>query len=84
MDTAVIVALISTFGVITASVIQSFRKESREASRQNRNDHQMVQQSLSLIFRKITRIDDKIEAHLDQHREGSDGRTIRSDKKLND
>ena len=67
----VIVALISTIGVIIVGLMQLFKKEAREAAIENRQDHAIVQQQLRMIFKTVNRVDDKLEKHLDQHAEGT-------------
>lgn len=71
---AIIVAGITTLGAIIVGFMQAFRKEQRAAVEENRQDHAVVQAQLKLIYRQVTRVDDKLEKHLDTHREGeSDG-----------
>jgi len=53
---ALLVALISTIGVVLAALIQKGRKE-------NKNDHDFVAESLD-------RIEDKIDNHIDAHAQG--------------
>ena len=63
----IVVALISTIGVIIVGLMQLFKKEAREAAIENRQDHAIVQQQLRMIFKTVNRVDDKLEKHLDQH-----------------
>lgn len=73
---AVIVAAITAFGGVVVGFLQSFRKQQRDAVEENRQDHAVVQAQLKLIYRQVTRLDDKVEKHLDHHREGQkDGNT---------
>ena len=74
----IVVALISTIGVIIVGLMQLFKKEAREAAIENRQDHAIVQQQLRMIFKTVNRVDDKLEKHLDQHAEGTtNGKTVR-------
>ena len=74
----IVVALISTIGVIIVGLMQLFKKEAREAAIENRQDHAIVQQQLRMIFKTVNRVDDKLEKHLDQHAEGTtNGKTDR-------
>jgi hypothetical protein len=74
----IVVALISTIGVIIVGLMQLFKKEAREAAIENRQDHAIVQQQLRMIFKTVNRVDDKLEKHLDQHAEGTtNGKTAR-------
>lgn len=73
---AIIVASITALGGIIVGMMQLFRKESRAAAEENRKDHAVVQSQLHMIYRTVTRVDDKIEKHLEQHREGeNDGQS---------
>ena len=56
MTEAVIVAVITTVGVVLAALIQSMRKE-------NRDDHAIVANSLN-------RIENKIDNHITDHAKG--------------
>lgn len=67
---AVIVAGITTIGGIVIAFMQLFRKEQRAAREENRQDHAIVQGQLGMIYRQVTRVDDKLEKHLAQHDEG--------------
>jgi uncharacterized membrane protein len=67
---AIIVAGITAFGGVVVGFMQSFRKQQREAVEENRHDHAIVQGQLSMIYRQVSRIDDKLEKHLEQHEEG--------------
>lgn len=75
---AITVALISTIGVVLVGLMQLFKKEARENARVNNEDHAIVQQQLRMIFKSVGRVDDKLEKHLDQHREGTtSGKTLK-------
>lgn len=67
---AVIVAGITAVGGVIVGFMQSFRKQQKAAVEENRQDHAIVQGQLSMIYRQVTRIDDKLEKHLEQHEEG--------------
>lgn len=67
---AIIVAAITAFGGVVVGFMQSFRRQQRAAVEENRQDHAIVQGQLSMIYRQVSRIDDKLEKHLDQHEEG--------------
>lgn len=56
MTEAIIVAVITTVGVVLAALIQSMRKE-------NRDDHAIVADSLN-------RIENKIDNHITDHAKG--------------
>lgn len=74
----VVVALISTIGVIIVGLMQLFKKEAREAAIENRQDHAIVQQQLRMIFKTVNRVDDKLDKHLTDHEEGTtNGKTAR-------
>lgn len=67
---AIVVAAITAFGGVVVGFLQSFRRQQRSAVEENRQDHAIVQGQLGMIYRQVSRIDDKLEKHLDQHREG--------------
>lgn len=74
----IIVALISTIGVVIVGLMQLFKKEAREAAIENRQDHAIVQQQLRMIFKTVNKVDDKLDQHLDDHAEGlTNGKTVR-------
>jgi hypothetical protein len=76
----IIVALISTIGVIIVGLMQLFKKEAREAAIENRQDHAIVQQQLRMIFKTVNRVDDKLDKHLTEHAEGVfNGKVARRD-----
>ena len=83
MDTglaAVFVALITTIGGIIVGFMQAFKKEAAEARVENRLDHQVVQAQLKMIHTTVNRVDDRLEKHIDEHREGGNGKTVRADR----
>ena len=73
----IVVALISTVGIIVVGLMQLFKKEAREAAVENRQDHAIVQQQLRMIFKSVNRVDDKLDKHLSDHEEGTNGKVIR-------
>lgn len=73
----IIVALISTIGLIIVGFMQLFKKEAREAAIENRQDHAIVQQQLRMIYKTVNRVDDKLDKHLTDHEEGINGKTAR-------
>ena len=73
----IIVALISTIGVIIVGLMQLFKKEAREAAIENRQDHAIVQQQLRMIFKSVNRVDDKLDKHLTDHEEGTNGKSAK-------
>jgi hypothetical protein len=83
MDTglaAVAVALITTVGGIIVGFMQAFKKEAKEARVENRLDHQVVQAQLKMIHTTVNRVDDRLEKHIDEHREGNYGKTVSTDR----
>ena len=70
---AIIVAVITTVGGLLGVVIQQFRKENRE-------DHATVVESLSFIHKSVTRIDEKLDRHIESHAETYD-ELLRGNKK---
>ena len=73
---AIVVALISTIGVVLVGLMQLFKKEARANAKENREDHAIVSQQLRMIFKTVNRVDDKLEKHLDQHKEGNNGQPV--------
>ena len=73
----IVVALISTIGVIIVGLMQLFKKEAREAAIENRQDHAIVQQQLRMIFKSVNRVDDKLDKHLTDHEEGTNGKSAK-------
>ena len=66
MSTPVIVALITGgFGIIVA-LIQSFRRE-------NKQDHDVVAESLRGLHRKVHQVGQKVDRHITWHAEGGNG-----------
>ncbi len=70
----IIVALISTIGIIVVGLMQLFKKEARENAVENRQDHAIVQQQLRMIFKTVNKVDDKLDKHLSDHEEGTNGK----------
>ncbi len=77
MDTAIIVALITALGGVLAAVVSRQTRISEAARLENREDHAVVQSQLKMIFHSVTRLDDKVEKHLEQHGEGQNGKIPR-------
>ena len=73
----IVVALISTLGIVVVGLMQLFKKEVRENAVENRQDHAIVQQQLRMIFKTVNKVDDKLDKHLDDHAEGTNGKVIR-------
>lgn len=73
----IIVALISTIGIIVVGLMQLFKKESRANAQENREDHAIVAQQLRMIFKSVNRVDEKLDKHLDGHTEGTNGKPAR-------
>lgn len=73
----IIVALISTIGIIVVGLMQLFKKEARANAQENREDHAIVSQQLRMIFKSVNRVDDKLDKHLDGHAEGTNGKPAR-------
>ena len=75
---AIIVAGLTALGGIVVGFMQAFRKEQKAAVEENRQDHAVVQAQLKMIYRQVSKVDDKLEKHLDTHREGElDGKSQR-------
>ena len=74
----IVVALISTIGVVVVGLMQLFKKEARDAAVENRQDHAIVQQQLRMIFKTVNKVDDKLDKHLTNHEEGTpSGKTLK-------
>lgn len=73
----IIVALISTIGIIVVGLMQLFKKEARANAQENREDHAIVAEQLRMIFRSVNRVDEKLDKHLDGHAEGINGKPAR-------
>ena len=73
----IVVALISTIGIIIVGLMQLFKKEARVNAQENREDHAIVQQQLRMIFKSMNRVGDKLDKHLDDHNEGTNGKSIK-------
>jgi flagellar basal body-associated protein FliL len=46
----IVVACITTLGGIVVGFMQSFKKEAKEARKENREDHEVVQMQLKMIY----------------------------------
>jgi len=68
--TAIIVAVITTLGVVLVGLLQTFKKEARDNAQENREDHAIVQHHFLMIFRSLNKVDNKLDKHLDEHAEG--------------
>ena len=80
---AVVVATITTIGAVIVGLMQAFKKEAREAVRNNNEDHAIVQQQLRMIFKTVNRVEDRVDGHLTWHTKGvDDGRSKERDSKL--
>ena len=62
-NTAIVVAVVTAVGRVTAALITSLRRE-------NRDDHAMVVEQMTMMHRLLNRIGDKVDRHLDWHHEG--------------
>jgi hypothetical protein len=77
---AIAVACITTLGGIVVGFMQSFKKESKEARLENREDHAVVQMQLRMIYKGLNKVDDKLEHHIQDHREVGNGKTVTADR----
>ena len=77
---AIVVATITTIGAVIVGLMQAFKNEAREAVRNNNEDHAIVQQQLGMIFKSVSRVDDKLEKHITQHDEGDNGQTVKRNR----
>lgn len=59
-----LVGVISTVGGIIVALIQKFRRENRE-------DHDIVQQQIGHVYRAVTRVEDLVHDHIRWHGEVS-------------
>lgn len=66
-NASIVVAVITMIGGIIVAFIQAARKE-------NHADHAVVQKQLNLIFKAVNKVDERVEQHLDDHREGQYGK----------
>lgn len=82
--TAIVVAVIGVVGAIMVALIQLFKKEVRNDTIDNRQDHAIVQQQLRMMFGTLTKVDSKLEKHLDQHKEGNNGTFTKGTQKYSD
>jgi hypothetical protein len=77
---SIIVACITTLGGIVVGFMQSFKKESRAARLENREDHAVVQMQLKMIYKGLNKVDNKLEQHIQDHREGDNGKTVKANR----
>jgi len=80
---AVLVALITAIGGIVVGFMQSFKKETLSTRAENRTDHAVVQSQLRMLHKSLDRVGDRLETHIDEHREGVYGKTIGADPNRN-
>ena len=73
---AVVVALITTIGGIVVGFMQSFKKETISTRVENRTDHAVVQAQLRMLHKSVDRVGDRLETHIDGHREGGYGKIV--------
>ena len=73
---AIVVALITTVGGIIVGFMQSFKKETLSTRIENRTDHAVVQAQLRMLHKSVDRVGDRLELHIDGHREGGYGQTV--------
>ena len=71
---AILVALITTIGGIVVGFMQSFKKETISTRVENRTDHAVVQAQLRMLHKSVDRVGDRLELHIDGHREGGYGK----------
>ena len=78
---AVIAACVTALGGIVVGFMQSFKKESKAARLENREDHAVVQMQLKMIYKGLNKVDDKLDKHIQDHREGgSNGKVTSADR----
>jgi hypothetical protein len=74
-NTAIVVAVVTAVGGVMAALITSMRRE-------NRDDHALVTDQISAVYRLLNRIGDKVDTHLDWHHEGNiDGKSKGRDRR---
>ena len=71
---AILVATITTVGGIVVGYMQSFKKETISTRVENRTDHAVVQAQLRMLHKSVDRVGDRLETHIDEHREGVYGK----------
>ena len=77
----VVAASVSAVGGIVAVLLQGIKKETRSMATENREDHAVVQMQLRMIYKGLNKVDDKLERHIQDHREGDEhGETIKADR----
>lgn len=77
---SIVVACITTLGGIVVGFMQSFKKEAKAARVENREDHAVVQMQLKMIYKGLNKVDNKLEKHIQDHREGDYGKTAEADR----
>ena len=77
---SIIVACITTLGGIVVGFMQSFKKESKAARLENREDHAVVQMQLKMIYKGLNKVDNKLDKHIQDHREGEHGKVTQADR----
>ena len=77
---SIVVACITTLGGIVVGFMQSFKKETKAARLENREDHAVVQMQLKMIYKGLNKVDDKLDKHIQDHREGDYGKTAEADR----
>ena len=77
----VIAACVTALGGIVVGFMQSFKKESKAARLENREDHAVVQMQLKMIYKGLNKVDDKLDRHIKDHREGeNNGKVVKADR----
>lgn len=66
----VVAASVSAVGGVLAVLVQGIKRETKIMAAENRGDHEIVQQQLSMVYRAISGVGDKLDKHLETHREG--------------
>ena len=77
---SIVVACITTLGGIVVGFMQSFKKESKAARLENREDHAVVQMQLKMIYKGLNKVDDKLDKHIQDHREGEHGKVTKANR----
>lgn len=76
----VVAACVTAVGGIVIGFMQSFKKETKEARIENREDHAIVQMQLKMIYKGLNKVDDNLNRHIKDHREGDNGKVIEADR----
>jgi hypothetical protein len=77
---SIVVACITTLGGIVVGFMLSFKKETKAARLENREDHAVVQMQLKMIYKGLNKVDNKLEKHIEDHREGDNGKTTKANR----